>query len=129
MIMSLRCPLTKEEDEIYENTKIDLQEKVMEKTKGIMFRSKAKWYELGERNTKYFFSLEKTKYNAKTCYKAFDESGNILTQPEDILRVQREFYESLYQKDEEVEFTLRNVSEVKVPHDLKKNSGGTTDYG
>ena len=40
-----------------------------------MFRSKVKWYEEGEKNTKYFYSLEKARYNAKTCYKIIDELG------------------------------------------------------
>ena len=54
-----RLPLTREEDKLLEDTKVELEEKTMERIKGVMFRSKAKWYEEGERNTKYFYSLEK----------------------------------------------------------------------
>ena len=61
-------PLPLEQDKIYEDSKADLEDKQLQRTLGIMFRSKAKWYELGERNSKYFFSLEKAKYNQKTCF-------------------------------------------------------------
>ena len=33
------------------------------KTKGIILRSKAKWVEEGEKNTKYFLNLEKRNQN------------------------------------------------------------------
>ena len=54
-------PLTQQECQIYENTKLDLDEKMLEKAKGAIFRSKIKWYEEGEKSTKYFFSLEKSQ--------------------------------------------------------------------
>ena len=40
-------PLTQEEDALMERTREDLEEKLFEKTKSIMFRSKAKWQEEG----------------------------------------------------------------------------------
>ena len=48
-------PLSKEQDLLIEKTKDELEEKTMERIKGVMFRSKAKWYEYGEKNSKYFF--------------------------------------------------------------------------
>ena len=39
------------------------------KTKGAILRSKARWHEEGERNTKYFFSLEKRNHDNKTITK------------------------------------------------------------
>ena len=44
-----RLPLTQEEDEIMENTKLDYEEKILERAKGIIFRSKVKWHEEGEK--------------------------------------------------------------------------------
>ena len=32
------------------------------KTQGVILRSKAKWYEEGEKSTKYFLHLEKMNY-------------------------------------------------------------------
>ena len=43
----------------YENTKKELERIYDYITSGIIFRSNVKWYEEGERNTQYFFSLEK----------------------------------------------------------------------
>ena len=55
-----RLPLNKDENKIMEETKAELEDKHLQRIKGVMFRSKAKWYEEGERNSKYFFSLEKS---------------------------------------------------------------------
>jgi len=39
------------------------------KTKGRILRSKVRWHEHGERNTRYFYSLEKRNYEKKTTTK------------------------------------------------------------
>ena len=63
-----RQPLIEAECTILEKAKSDLNDKLLERTRGIMFRSKANWYEFGEKGSKYFLGLEKDRYNAKTCY-------------------------------------------------------------
>ena len=102
-------------------SKIDLEERLFERTKGIMFRSKAKWYEEGERNTKYFFALEKAKYNAKTCFSIIDEQGSEHSNPSDILQLQKLFYEDLYQEDKEVSFNMENKYGITVPDQIREN--------
>ena len=114
-----RLPLIEEEDSLYENTKADLEEKVMERIAGVMFRSKAKWHELGERGSKYFYSLEKARYNAKTCFKILDETKGEITNPQEIIETQRKFYAELYAKDEEVDFNMKNIFKVEVPDEIK----------
>ena len=52
-------------NQILVNTKADLDELEFEKAKGVMFRTKARYMIEGERNTKYYFGLEKTKSAAK----------------------------------------------------------------
>lgn len=42
--------------------KIELDEIAVQKTKGSIIRSRARWYELGEKCNKYFFHLEKRSY-------------------------------------------------------------------
>ena len=91
----------------------------MERTKGVMFRSKAKWYEEGERSTKYFFSLEKARYNAKTCYTAINEDGQEIKESSDILDLQRSFYQKLYDVDKDVEFNLENTHGLVIPEDIR----------
>ena len=92
----------------------------MERIKGVMFRSKAKWYEEGEKNTKYFYSPEKAKYNAKTCYRIIDEQGNELRDSDQILEMQRRYYTELYQEDTGVNFSLVNSTNVKVPKGIQE---------
>ena len=58
--MEQRLPLEKEEYDLLDKTKLELEEKMEEKARGIMFRSKVRWYEMGEKSTKYFFSLRES---------------------------------------------------------------------
>ena len=116
-----RLPLTREEDNLLEETKTELEEKTMEKVRGIMFRSKVRWYEEGEKNTKYFYALEKAKYNAKTCYKMISEEGEEIQDPVKILKEQRKFYQELYDVEEDVNFTLTNTYGLYVPQEIVKN--------
>ena len=114
-----KLPLPEEEYDLLEKTKLDLEEKTLERIRGVMFRSKAKWFEEGEKNTKYFFSLEKSRYNAKTCYKLITEDGQEVTEQKQILNLQKMFYTELYQKDDFVKFDMINNSGTKVPYDIK----------
>ena len=113
-------PLNETEHRLWVDTKNKLEDKLFGRVKGIMFRSKAKWYEEGERSTKYFFSLEKSKYHAKTCFKVIDDQGCEIEQPKAILEVQRKFYEELYEEDQEVDFNMVNNTGVKVPQHLEE---------
>ena len=115
-----KLPLNQQDDMILEKTKEDFEEKMFERTKGIMFRSKVKWYEQGEKNTKYFYALEKTKYNAKTCYKVITDRGAEITSAHEILEEQRKFYEELYKKDDDVAFTVENSFNLYVPTDIQR---------
>ena len=48
---------------------MSLQTIMRQKTKGAIIRSKALWHEQGERNTGYFYNLEKRNQNRKTVTK------------------------------------------------------------
>ena len=61
--------------QILENTKMELNEFALERIKGVMFRTKLKWHQYAEKSSKYFYSLEKTKYNAKTCNALYNQEG------------------------------------------------------
>ena len=113
-----RLPLVKDENDALDKTKADLEEATLERIKGVMFRSKVQWYEQGERSSKYFYALEKTKYNAKTCYKLLTEDGEEIVDPKQILNKQRVFYQDLYSVDEDVNFTLQNSFGVRVPENI-----------
>ena len=97
------------------NDKIDTFQKELDKinmykTQGVILRSRARWIEQGEKNTKYFFGLEKHTARANTMNRCIDEKGHILTNPQEIVFEQARFYERLYTKQENVHFVYKNRS-------------------
>ena len=66
-----KMPLQARESCILDKSIEDLHSLQSEHIRGVMFRSKAKWNQDGEKNSKYFLNLEKSRYNAKNarcCY-------------------------------------------------------------
>ena len=84
-----------------EERKRELENYITEKTRGIIFRSKATWHEEGERNTKYFFSLEKARYRNKTVHTLKTEDGKNIVNNKEILQECKKFYQNLYYEDPE----------------------------
>ena len=80
----------------YQSLKQDIEDLKRIKTEGIMLRSKAKWIEYGEKNSKYFFNLEKRNYNIKYIKKLITSDGNEITTPDGILQEEVSFYSKLY---------------------------------
>ena len=67
------------------------------KVEGIIVRSRARWHEYGERNSKYFYNLEKRNHIRKHIRK-LRLSGVITTDPYEILNAEKKYYENLYKK-------------------------------
>ena len=67
-----------------------------EKTKGAMMRCKVRWYEEGEKSTKYFLNLEKRNYNKKVISRLRTKHNGITIKPDEIAKEQRQFYKALY---------------------------------
>ena len=61
-----------------------------------MLRSKARWIQHGEKNTKYFFNLERRNYNKKFITKLKRNDGTELNSQRDILKEEESFYRNLY---------------------------------
>ena len=59
-------------------------------------RSKAQWIEEGEKNTNYFLNLEKRNYNSSCIKKLITEEGKEMTDLEEIIQEQKNFYQKLY---------------------------------
>ena len=59
-------------------------------------QSKVRWHEEGERNTKYFYSLEKRHHDIKTVSKLKVGDNCYIEDQFDILEEEKKFYESLY---------------------------------
>ena len=54
-------PLNRDDLRLYQESKLDLETLLEEKAKGTIFRCKVRWYEYGEKTSKYFYNLEKNQ--------------------------------------------------------------------
>ena len=67
-----------------------------QRRKGAILRSKARWHEHGERNTRYFFNLEKRNQRRKTVTKLKIGDNKYVNDQFAILEEEKRFYEALY---------------------------------
>ena len=102
------------------NKKLDLINIELDKltryvVQGQMLRLKVKWVEESEKNSKYFFSLEKHRSKAK-CMNKIIVNDKVITNPNEILMQQRNFYQQLYTRDSSIKFemNMRNDSSSKL---------------
>jgi len=77
------------------STKENLELLYDEKLQGIIIRARARWWEHGEKSTKYFLNLEKRNHFKKHVRK-LKTSGSIIADPYNILSEQKRFYQELY---------------------------------
>ena len=66
------------------------------RTKGAILRSQSRWYNEGEKNTKYFLNLEKRHYKQGTISQLRINNDNFITKDNDILKECLSFYKNLY---------------------------------
>ena len=66
------------------------------KTRGTIVRSRARWYEHGERNSKYFYNLEKRNQKKKHITSLVNNDGDKITSPKDILEEEERFFKGIY---------------------------------
>ena len=86
----------KESYTTYLQCKEEWESLIRKKNNGIIFRSKARWVEDGEKNTKYFLNLEKRNCNNKCIRKLITKEDKELTSLEDIIEEEVLFYKTLY---------------------------------
>lgn len=79
------------------------------KSKGTILRSKVRWYEHGERNTRYFYGLEKRNYEKKTITKLKLPDGSYTNDQSKILQEQMQFYKTLYTSGKHRSSTLNDA--------------------
>jgi len=73
-----------------------MYEYISKETLGYIIRSRTKYYEEGEKNTKYFLALEKIRGDSKTIKTLITEDGSQVSDPKSILEEEKEFYSKLY---------------------------------
>ena len=96
----------------------------LEKAKSAQIRSRVKFIEEGEKNTKYFLGLEKARANAKIMDRLETDDGRIITDQQEILKEQVRFYSDVYRQKNNFnevtanEFT-RNLNIPKITNEQK----------
>ena len=84
------------------NSRNDLDQLVRVKASGAAIRSRARWMEYGEKNSKYFLGLEKWHNDKKSIKSLRNSQGTLLNDQQLILQELVNFYESLYFDDQQL---------------------------
>ena len=82
----------------YEGAKTDLENLYNYIADGAILRSKVRWYEEGEKCSKYFLSLKKRNKTSSCIRKLLTEDGQEIANLEHIRKQIKSFYENLYTK-------------------------------
>ena len=82
-----------------EKLKREIETLYDEKVEGKIVRSRARWHEHGEKNSKYFLNLEK-RNNIKKHIRKLYISGAISTDPFQIINGQKSFYSKLHERQQ-----------------------------
>ncbi len=85
-----------------------------EKDDGYLIRSKIRWIEEGEKSTKFFFNLEKSRQSKNVIRQIKDTNGNLQTEDNEILKAASNFYENL--------FTTKNIDQAKIDKYLNETN-------
>ena len=101
---------------------------------GMIIRSKIKWFEEGEKSSKYFLNLEKRNYARKHITKLL-VNDKVITNQKDILKAQHNFYKELYSKTNNVfsrsdlDSLLENVEVPKLNKEMSDSCEGYISEG
>ena len=82
-------------------TQNDLDKLIENNAKGAAVRSRERWTEYGEKNTKYFLGLVKRNKDKKSIKSLKNPQGILITNQANILKELNSFYESLYHDNEQ----------------------------
>lgn len=87
--------LSEEEESVSKSLQLELEQLYTDLAKGAFVRSRAKWIDEWERNTSYFFALEKRNYKRKSIT-ALKINNVLCKDPITISSFVNSFYENLY---------------------------------
>ena len=88
-----------------------IEQLIEEQTKSSTFRTHCQYLRDNEKNTTFFFSLERKRYNQKTMRILKQPNGAHITGTKAILAEQHTFYAKLYSSDRTVKFTYEETNE------------------
>jgi len=95
--------------------KDELDKLIENDASGAALRSKCKFYEDGDKATKFFLNIEKKQAENKSIKRLINDSGKEITNLEDILEEERRYYLKLYSS------TRKNVYEPLVENTMYKD--------
>ena len=94
---------------------VEKEEKLEEirgkRMEGVMLRSKARYIAEGEKNSKYFYNMEKRNFISKTMSKVVKQDNTILTKRDEIVKEVKYFYQTLYQERDTTDCQLCDMIE------------------
>ena len=101
--------------------------------KGAIIRSRANWYEKGEKSNKYFLGLESHR-GTKSCFrKLLSSDGNLITNPLKIMKEIERFYSDLYAADDDTVYEnnlfMQGKEIPKLSDDMRNICEGVVDQG
>ena len=96
-LISLEKEIEFQENETFINTKKELDNTYDQKAEEIRIRSRCKWYEAGEKSTKFFLNLEK-RHAQESFITSLYENGELINNNTGIERKIFDFYSNLYQE-------------------------------
>jgi hypothetical protein len=95
------------------------------------YEQELKWILDGDKNTKYFLNLEKSRVNAKLLPKLELDDGTSITDQFEILNEQKRYYEQLYSREindntfeEKIAVFLENCQVPKLTENQQTECGG-----
>jgi exonuclease III len=82
---------------ILEQNKLDRDKIISDKVEGDALRCKIAWHEEGNKASKMFLNLEKSRGESKTIRTLKDNKGKTISGIRNILKMEEEFYKDIYQ--------------------------------
>ena len=95
----VECPSPENLQQL-ENLKVEYDNLYENIAQGAIIRSRATWYEKGEKSNKYFLNLEAHKKTKSSVRKVFNAEGTLVTDPKNVTHEIEKFYSALYKKDD-----------------------------
>ena len=113
--------------EEYLVAKEKLKELDLKDLEAVKIRAKAQYLEEGERSTRYFYSLEKSRRADQTIRVLTKENLDTVSEPQDLLKETYHFYKTLYTAqpcDEDARNQFLNADIPKLPDNARESCEG-----
>ena len=108
-------------NEKIDSIKLKLQREEIVDAQGAILHAKSCWMSQAEHSTKYFYSLEKRKSEAKIMVETYDQNSHLINNPVKVLEIQAKFYEKLYTKDRQIKCIIKDKPERQLSNELKQS--------